>query len=208
MQFSIALVCEIACCWNARRKAMPTYCSESDPGIRRKPWWAVEASGLLVDRVDDHESCCDRLSRGDHSSECLGEERAAGALMLEGFGRAPQSAVRSSTSEPPSARTPPSKVITRIPCRRARVRSCASLTCRCPTNGGTSSSVIETSSTRNRWPPIARSNPSTRRASSTPIALGKTVGLDDTRTKPLSVKGQVAQPEALFAANHLRVVAW
>lgn len=44
--------------------------------------------------------------------------------------RRPQSEVRSSTSDPPSARTPLSKVMTRIPFRRATVRSCASLTCR------------------------------------------------------------------------------
>ena len=39
-----------------------------------------------------------------------------------------QSAVRRSTSGPPSARTPPSKVTTRTPCRRAMVRRCASPT--------------------------------------------------------------------------------
>jgi hypothetical protein len=48
----------------------------------------------------------------------------------------------------------------------------------------------------------------TRRASSTPVALGRTLGLDETWTKPLSVSGQVAQPAAPLAANHLRVAAW
>jgi hypothetical protein len=41
-----------------------------------------------------------------------------------------------------------------------------------------------------------------------PIATGSTWGLDDTRTKPLSVSGQVAHPLELFSANHARILAW
>lgn len=47
----------------------------------------------------------------------------------------------------------------------------------------------------------------TARAGSTPMGLGTTFGLDDTRTNPLSVIGHVAQPPALLAANHVRIAA-
>ncbi len=57
-------------------------------------------------------------------------------------------------------------------------------------------------------PPADRSAASTASAASTPIGLGSTFGFDDTRTKPLSVIGQVAHPLALLAANHVRIVAW
>ena len=48
----------------------------------------------------------------------------------------------------------------------------------------------------------------TLRAVSTPIGLGRTFGLDETRTKPLSVTGQVAQPRSPCATNHARIWAW
>jgi hypothetical protein len=41
-----------------------------------------------------------------------------------------------------------------------------------------------------------------------PIALGSTIGLDETRTKPLSVIGHVAHPAEPFAVNHARIAAW
>ncbi len=53
----------------------------------------VQAGGLLVDRVDDDESRRHPLNHDDHSSESLGEERAADALVLTGF-------VRRQPSEP------------------------------------------------------------------------------------------------------------
>ena len=37
------------------------------------------------------------------------------------------------------------------------------------------------------------------------IALESAFGLDDTRTKPLSVIGQVAQPAEAFSTNQLRM---
>lgn len=40
------------------------------------------------------------------------------------------------------------------------------------------------------------------------VGLGSTLGFDDTRTKPLSVSGQVAHPAALWSENHWRMRAW
>src|SRR5919109_1062170 len=71
-----------------------------------------------------------------------------------------------------------------------------------------SESTIDTSLTRKRCPPTARSADKTARAASTPIGLESTFGFDETRTKPLSVIGHVAHPLALLAANHDRVAAW
>jgi hypothetical protein len=47
----------------------------------------------------------------------------------------------------------------------------------------------------------------TPRAASAPIGLGRTFGLDETRTNPLSVIGHVAHPADAFAANHRRISA-
>lgn len=67
---------------------------------------------------------------------------------------------------------------------------------------------MDMSSTREWWRPTELSNANTRRAPSTQIALGRTVGLEETRTKPLSVSGQVDQPSALYAVNQFRVAVW
>ena len=55
---------------------------------------------------------------------------------------------------------------------------------------------------------MARRAARTRCASATPIGLGRTFGLVDTRTNPLSVTGHVAQPCDALSANHWRMRTW
>lgn len=94
--------------------------SETDCTSRRilyptEPLVGVQAGGLLVDRVDDDESRRHPLNHDDHSSESLGEERAADALVLTGF-------VRRQPSEPcaESRRRPRAREVI---CRGRVVRS-------------------------------------------------------------------------------------